>query len=168
MNRWLAILLFLGVAAGALALRLPGLERRPMHNDEAVNAIVLQGLWERGEYRYDPDEYHGPTLHYGTLPFLRFGGERDFDHLSERSLRRVTVVAGVALILLLALLRDALGTVATLVAAALLALSPAMIFYSRYFIHEMLLVGFTGLLLGSAWRYLRSPGPGWAAGGGAP
>lgn len=162
MNRWLAVLLFLLVAATALALRLPSLDRRPMHNDEAVNAILLQRLWERGEYRYDPDEYHGPALHYAALPFLRLGSEKDFDHLTESTLRRVTVVAGVLLILLLALLHDALGKGATLAASLLAALSPAMVFYSRYFIHEMLLVAFTALMLGGVWRYLRSPRPGWA------
>ena len=167
MNRRLAILLFLVVAGIALALRLPRLDLRPMHNDEAVNAILLQGLWERGEYRYDPDEYHGPALHYAALPFLRFGSAKNFDLLSERTLRQVTVVAGVLLILLLALLHDALGKGAALAAALLAALSPAMVFYSRYFIHEMLLAAFTTLLLGGVWRYLRSPGPGWAMAAGA-
>lgn len=166
MNRWL-VLTLLVVAAGALALRLPQLDRRPMHNDEAVNAILIQGLWERGEYRYNPDEYHGPSLHYATLPFIWLSGEKDFDHLSERTLRRVAVAAGVALVLLMWLLRDALGRGATAVAAILLALSPAMVFYSRYFIHEMLLVCFTLLLLGGAWRYSQSKKLGWAALAGA-
>lgn len=162
MTRWLALTL-LAVAAVALTLRLPRLDLRPMHNDEAVNAILIQGLWERGEYRYDPDEYHGPALHYATLPFVWLSGEKDFDHLSERTLRWVTVAAGVALVLLVGLLRDALGPAGTVAAAILLALSPAMVFYSRYFIHEMLLVCFTLLLLGSAWRYAQTRRPGWAA-----
>lgn len=166
MHRWLAFALLL-VAGGALALRLPRLDRRPMHHDEAVNAIVLQGLWERGVYRYNPDEYHGPALHYATLPFVGLSGEKDFDHLSERTLRHVSVAAGLALLLLLWLLRDALGPASTLIAAVLLALSPAMVFYSRYFIHEMLLVCFTLLFLGSAWRYLQTTRPAWAAAAGA-
>ncbi len=166
MHRWLALTLLL-VAVGALALRLPRLDRRPMHNDEAVNAILIQGLWERGEYRYNPDEYHGPALHYATLPFIWLSGERDFDHLSERTLRSVIVAAGVALVLLVWLLRDALGPPATAVAATLLALSPAMVFYSRYFIHEMLLVCFTLLLLGGAWRHRQTGKAGWAVVAGA-
>lgn len=162
MTRWLAFTLLV-VAAGALALRLPDLDRRPMHNDEAVNALVLQALWERGEYRYNPDEYHGPSLHYASLPFLWLSGAADFDHLSERALRLVTVVAGAALVLLLWPLRDALGGVATTIAAILVAGSPAMVFYSRYFIHEMLLVAFTLLLLAAGWRYWRTRRAGWAA-----
>jgi len=42
-----------------------------------------------------------------------------------------------------------------------------MVFYSRYFIHEMLLVFFTALALGSAWRYTQTRSPGWAATTGA-
>jgi uncharacterized protein (TIGR03663 family) len=161
-DRWLVLLLLL-VAAGALALRLPQLDRRPMHNDEAVNAVLLHGLWERGVYRYNPDEYHGPSLHYASLPFLWLSGTPDFDHLSERTLRWVAVAAGVALVLGVGLLRGALGNTATLAAAILLALSPAMVFYSRYFIHEMLLVFSTLLLLAGAWRYLETGKPVWAA-----
>src|SRR5262245_49659559 len=100
MNRWLGLGLLLALA-GALALRCPQLDRRPMHNDEAVNALKIQALWERGVYTYDPDEYHGPTLHYATLPFIWLSGARDFTQLSEKTLRLVTVFFGVALIPLL-------------------------------------------------------------------
>src|SRR5438876_94239 len=41
-------------------------------------------------------------------------------------------------------------------------LSPAMVFYSRYYIHEMLLVFFTFLALATAWRYWRTRKIGWA------
>jgi uncharacterized protein (TIGR03663 family) len=37
-----------------------------------------------------------------------------------------------------------------------------MVFYSRYFIHEMLLVFFTALQLGSGWRYYQTHQPLWA------
>lgn len=167
MRRGWLVLALLGVSLGALALRLPRLDQRPMHHDEAVNAILFQRLWERSEYRYDPDEYHGPTLHYGTLPFAWLSGTGGFDQLSERTLRLVAVTAGVALVLLVGLLREALGTTATVLAAVGIAVSPAMVFYSRYFIHEMLLVAFTLLLLGGAWRYGRTRHPGWAAVAGA-
>ncbi len=162
MNRWLGPGLLLAVTAGALALRLPSLDLRPMHNDEAVNAFKIDGLWEGDRYAYDPQEFHGPTLYYATLPFVWLSGARDFDHLSETTLRLVTVAFGAGLILLLALLADGLGWPATLGAAMLTALSPAMVFYSRYFIHEMLLVFFTALGLGAGWRYAQTRQAGWA------
>jgi uncharacterized protein (TIGR03663 family) len=43
-----------------------------------------------------------------------------------------------------------------------LAVSPAFTFYSRYYIHEILLACFTLLTLGAAWRYWRSRRVGWA------
>jgi len=162
MNRWAALAWLLAVA-GALALRCPQLGVRPLHNDEGVNAVKLAALWERGEYRYDPHEYHGPTLHYLSLPFLWAGPAKTAAELSDAQLRVVTVVFGVGLIALLLLLRDGLGGAATAWAAVFLAVSPAMVFYSRYFIHEMLLVFFTLLTLAAGWRYARSRKFIWAA-----
>ncbi|MBP9902677.1 MAG: TIGR03663 family protein [Verrucomicrobia subdivision 3 bacterium] len=178
MNRWTALALLLAVA-GALALRVPQLAVRPLHNDEAINATKLAALWEKGEYRYDPDEYHGPTLYYCSLPFLALsslvnsdaptgsqlpaaqgGGRPTF---SDSELRLVIVAFGVGLILLLLLLTDGLGPGATGWAAIFLAVSPAMVFYSRYFIHEMLLIFFTLLTLAAGWRYAQSHQAGWAA-----
>jgi uncharacterized protein (TIGR03663 family) len=164
MNRRLAAfgLALLAVAILALGLRLPDLGRRPLHNDEAVNAILLRDLAEQGRYRYNPDEFHGPTLYYASLPFIRVFGAPGFDRLDDGALRWVTVAAGVALIALLPWLHDALGRRATLVAATLLAVSPAMVFYSRYFIHEMPLVFFTLFSLAAAWRYQVTRRPSWA------
>ena len=73
MNRWSALAVLLAIA-GALALRVPKLDTRPLHNDEAVNAVKVSQLWQQGRYAYDPDEYHGPALHYATLPFLWLSG----------------------------------------------------------------------------------------------
>ena len=155
MNRWSALAVLL-VITGALALRVPKLDTRPLHNDEAVNAIKVSELWGHGRYKYDPDEYHGPTLHYATLPFLWLSGARNSDELRDATLRLAPVVFGVALILLLFLFVDGLSRHALMWAALFTAISPAMVFYSRYFIHEMLLVFFTALTLGAGWRYFQA------------
>ena len=102
MNRWRAVAMLLAVA-GALALRLPNLASRPLHNDEAVNAVKVSELWQHGRYTYDPDEYHGPALHYATLPFLWLSGARNADELHDATLRFAPVAFGVGLILLLLL-----------------------------------------------------------------
>src|SRR5947207_4740751 len=96
-------------AVVALALRCPRLNERPMHNDEAVNAIKFGQLWERGSYKYDPNEHHGPTLPYVTLLAARLTSTPDFVHLSEIKLRLITVLFGLGLILLVPLVADALG-----------------------------------------------------------
>lgn len=161
MNRWTTLGLWL-ILAGALVLRWPQLAERPMHNDEAVNALKVQTLWEKGEYAYNPDEYHGPTLSYFTLPFVWLSGARSFAELTETPLRLVPLVFGLALILALPLLGPAYPRGALLWAAALTALSPAMVFYSRYFIHELILVFFSFVALAACWRYACQPRLGWA------
>lgn len=166
MNRWSALVVLLAFA-GALALRLPRLAIRPLHNDEAVNAVKVSELWQQGRYVYDPDEYHGPALHYATLPFLWASGAPNSDQLDDATLRLAPVAFGVGLILLLLLFVDGLGRHALAWAAVFTAVSPAMVFYSRYFIHEMLLVFFTSLTLGAGWRYSRTGAARWAAVSGA-
>lgn len=166
MNRLSAFVVLLALA-GALALRLPRLATRPLHNDEAVNAVKVSELWQQGRYVYDPDEYHGPTLHYASLPFLWASGARTSDQLDDATLRLAPVAFGVGLILLLPLFVDGLGRHALAWAAVFTAVSPAMVFYSRYFIHEMLLVFFTSLTLGAGWRYARTGAARWAVMSGA-
>jgi uncharacterized protein (TIGR03663 family) len=160
MNRWLIIVLLLVTGIG-LALRFPHLDERPMHNDEGVNAIKFGTLWQSGKYKYDPNEHHGPSLYYAALALGRLTGAPDFDHYSENRLRAVTVLFGVGLILLLPLVADGLGRRGTIWAAVFTAISPAFVFYSRYFIHEMLLVFFAFLALAAGWRYWRSRKVGW-------
>jgi uncharacterized protein (TIGR03663 family) len=150
MKGWLIWALMI-LAAGAWLLRAPQLDRRPLHNDEGVNAWVLRDLVEQGKYRYNPEEYHGPTLHYLSLPFVKFWPAES--RMSDANLRVAPVVFGGLLILLLALVGQGLGRTATLAAGLLLAISPAFVFYSRYFIHEIFFVFFGMLALGAGWRY---------------
>jgi uncharacterized protein (TIGR03663 family) len=157
--RFVTLVVALGIA---LALRCALLDLRPMHNDEAVNAIKFGKLWEAGRYNYDPNEHHGPSLFYATLAIARLTSSPDFAHLTETKLRLVTVFFGIGLIVLLPLVSDGLGRSAVLWAAFFTALSPAMVFYSRYYIHEMLLVFFAFLTLAAGWRYWRSRRVGWA------
>ena len=88
------------MAGLALALWSLCLDERPMHNDEAVNAIKFGQLWEHGGYKYDFNEHHGPTLSYATLALGRLtGAPRDFDQFTESRLRFTIVLFGVGLIL---------------------------------------------------------------------
>src|ERR1051326_539922 len=146
MNKGFTLGLLLA-ATLALLLRCPQLERRPMHNDEAVNAIKFGELSEHGDYKYDPNEHHGPSLFYATLAVARLTSSPDFEHLTETKLRLITVAFGLGLIVLLPLISDGLGQRAAIWAGVFTAVSPAMVFYSRYNIHEMLLVFFSLLIL---------------------
>jgi uncharacterized protein (TIGR03663 family) len=151
------------LAGLALALWSLSLDQRPMHNDEAVNGVKFGQLWDHGGYKYDRNEHHGPSLPYATLALSRLtGAPQDFGQFSDRRLRFITVLFGIGLIFLLPLVADGLGRRATLWAALFTATSPAVVFYSRYYIHEILLVFFTFLALAAGWRYWRSRGIGWA------
>src|SRR5882724_6634249 len=161
MNRTFTVGLLLALGL-AFALRFPRLDERPMHNDEAVNAVKFGDLLERGRYIYDPNEHHGPSLFYSTLAIAKLTGPVDFEHLTEKKLRLVTVLFGIGLVVLLPLIADGVGRNATVWAALFTAISPAMVFYSRYYIHEMLLIFFAFLAMASGWRYWRSRKVGWA------
>ena len=156
-RRCVPVLLLLAAAALALALRLPDLGLRPLHTDEAVQAVKSGDLYDTGLYRYDPFEFHGPTLPYLTLPALWLRGAESSDEASEACYRGVTVCFGTGLVLLHCLLLPVLGWPATLVSALLTAVSPAMVFYSRYYIHETLLVVFTFGTIAAAAHFTRKP-----------
>ena len=158
----LSAVLFLAVLATALALRLPQLDLRPMHGDEAVHAVKFGELLTEGTYRYDPNEYHGPTLYYLTLPIAWAFGAETLADTSEVMLRLVPVAFGVGFVALLWLIRVELSRGGMLCAAALATCSPALVFYSRYYIQETLLVFFTFLVIVAGWRYSRTLQVKWA------
>ncbi|MFH1475302.1 MAG: flippase activity-associated protein Agl23 [Chloroflexota bacterium] len=127
------VLIFL--VAGAL--RLWDLPLAPFHNDEGVNGWFTTQLLRTGSWTYDPANYHGPTLFYAAaLSGLLVG-------LGDASLRLVPAVFGLATLGLVLLAGRWIGRAGALAGAALLAVSPGMVFFSRYAIHEMLLVFFT-------------------------
>jgi uncharacterized protein (TIGR03663 family) len=133
----------------AAVLRVYDLNLVPLHHDEGVNGNFLVRLVREGAYQYDPGNYHGPTLYYFTAIVgwtirLLFGANAaDAYGLNTVTIRLVTVFFGLATIGLIFALRRRLGTVATLVAALLLAISPGAVYLSRYYIHESLFVFFT-------------------------
>ncbi|MCD6394788.1 MAG: TIGR03663 family protein, partial [Planctomycetes bacterium] len=159
-------LLILAVTLAAAAIRLPRLAQRPMHTDEAIHAYKFGTLLEAGEYVYNPDEYHGPTLNYFTMLPAKLCGQKTYQQINEFTLRVVPVAFGILLVLLAIGVADGMGRPAAIMAAILTAVSHAMIFYSRYYIQETLLVCFTFGVIVCGWRYARSRRPGWAVGAG--
>ena len=161
MSRLSALLFFL-ILLFAWALRTNHLAQRPMHTDEAVHAVKFGNLLEHHDYRYDPYEYHGPTLNYFSLIPTWIRGEKNLVQVSEITLRGVPAFFGVVLILCYLLIRRELSWSALLVAGLFTAISPAMVFYSRYYIQEMLLVCFSCAMLLGWWRFLTSGLWAWA------
>jgi predicted membrane-bound mannosyltransferase len=160
-----------GIAIAALALlagalRLPRLERRPMHADEAILADKFGTLLATGHYVYDPLDYHGPMLAYCTLLPAYLTGRTSYARLDEPTLRIVPATAGILLALSPLLFTSVIGFAAAWLAAAFLTVSPAMVYYSRDYIPEMLLALWAAAWLWALWNTLRRPGPGgWALAG---
>ena len=139
------------VLVAAAAVRLVALNMKPMHHDEGVNGFFLMNLMRQGVYHYDPSNYHGPTLYFITLP-LAFVADK-LHVLDAWVLRLVTVAFGVGTVWLVLALRRYVGAIGALAGAALVAVSPACVFYSRYFIHEALFVFFTLGIVVAALRF---------------
>jgi predicted membrane-bound mannosyltransferase len=112
------------------------LDWKPPQHDEGVNGWMIQELLSKGYYAYDPANYHGP-LHFYILFFFRlFFGDTLF------ALRLSAVLFAWGSVGLLLGLRPYLGRFTASTAALFTAVSPGMLFYSRYAIHESSLVFF--------------------------
>jgi uncharacterized protein (TIGR03663 family) len=149
-----------GILATAAVLRLFELTLKPLHHDEGVNGLFLTNLFRTGYYHYDPANYHGPSLYYfawivTTINSIFYGK----DGLSTFAIRLVTVLFGLGVIWLLLCLRRQLGTFGALAAAIVAAVSPGMVFFSRYFIHEILFVFFTLGIVVCVLRYRETGRP---------
>jgi uncharacterized protein (TIGR03663 family) len=184
-RRWWPLAL---IVLAALWLRTHELGRRPMHADEANQAVKAGELLECGEYSFDPLDHHGPTLYFAALPFAWARGEFTLADLSETSVRLVPAFFGTASVILLALLasgmnpegenrgepdeEEIIGDRApppwpALAAAAFMALSPPAVYYSRYFVQETLLVAFTLATFVCAQQWWRTRLVRWAVAVGA-
>jgi uncharacterized protein (TIGR03663 family) len=162
---------FVGVVLAALVLalafRLARADLRPMHHDEANQAVKFGELLETGDYRYDRHDHHGPTLYYLTLPAAWLRGQRTLAALDERTLRAVPALFGAGLILVFLPLARGLGRPGIAAAAVLAAVSPVMTFYSRFFIQESLFVFFSLGFLVTAGRFVEERRFRWAVCAGA-
>lgn len=152
-DKWFLLWSF-AVVLVAIFLRFHKLTLKPLHHDEGVNGYFLTTLFSQGIYKYDPSNYHGPTLYYIALVFTKLLGLETF------SIRTSVAIFGVLMVILVLFLRDYLGRIGSLSAAAFLAITPGMVYVSRYFIHEIFFV-FCSLVLVVSFLYFlegRKPG----------
>lgn len=131
-NKSLTSLLILAIIVGAFFLRTYEIQLRPLHHDEGVNFHFLKEISAKGYYEYSHLNYHGPLYFYISKLFLNIFGE------NELGLRLGSIVSGMVLVVLPFFIMESLGVGFALLTAAFLALSPSLVFHSRYAIHEML------------------------------
>jgi uncharacterized protein (TIGR03663 family) len=146
------------VLIAAALLRLIYLTQKPLHHDEGVNGLFLVNLFRTGYYHYDPSNYHGPSLYYLAVVPTAINNLFHWGHgLSTFAIRFVTAAFGVGVVWLMLCLRRYMGSAAALAAAAFATVSPGFVFFSRYFIHEILFVFFAlGAIV--AWLWYRDTG----------
>lgn len=157
-NKWWIAAAVVLLAAGLL--RLLFLDLKPLHHDEGVNGLFMTQLFRSGYYHYNPANYHGPSLYYFGLITTTFDALFYGKYgLSTFAIRLVPAIFGIGMVCLLFSLRRQLGNFGSLAAAALLAVSPGMVYFSRYFIHEIPFGFLTLALIVTALRYGQAKQP---------
>lgn len=143
-------MVIVGIVVAALVLRLWELGERAMHHDESLDAW-WSWRFRNGQYDgYDP-VYHGPLRFYITAGFYEVFGE------SEATARLFSALAGSAAVGLPWYLRRELKYVGTVTAAFALAISPTMLYYSRFGREDAQMVFLALLAMVLGLSYLRKP-----------
>jgi len=147
------------IVALALVLRLLWLGMKPPHFDEGVNGWFVDQITKLGYFQYDPGNYHGP-FHFYVL----FLAQTLFGR-SVVVMRLPLVLINTANVWLLLQYRRFIPWRVCVFASLAFAVSPGMLFYSRYAIHEAWLVFGMGLAVwGAAEIWARGTARGlWAA-----
>lgn len=137
----------------ALVLRLIGLGQRVAHWDEARVAYFALQYTETGIYEYRRIT-HGPFLHIvnGDLSFSILGA-------SDRTARLIVAIAGAVLPATAWLFRDRLRPVEVIGMAGLLAVTPLILYYSRFMRNDLLLAAVMLAAFGLLLRYHDSLDP---------
>ncbi len=147
MRKPILIACWIAVTVVGVFLRFDDLSRRPFHADEATGARITAQRMEVKGYVFDPLHYHGPTLSMAGMLSAGLHGMYRWSELEKGALRLVPALAGCLLVLVPLAGRRRFGDGPMLAAALALATSPLLVYYSRMYIHEMLLALFGVLAL---------------------
>lgn len=140
--------LFLLIFILGIFLRFFALDLKLFHHDEAIHAWFSYRLMTEGVYAYEP-MYHGPFLYYVTAGMFTLFGDTDF------IARILPALFGVAIIPLIYWIYTLgyLDKRQTLVAALFIAISPQMVYFSRFLRHDIFQLFFTVLILAALLAY---------------
>ncbi len=130
-----------GLLLLALVLRLADLGSRAFHHDESIHGWFEYDLAQNGTYKYDP-VYHGPVQYFMVASAFRLLGDSDF------TARLPGALGGVGLVAMAMLLRARFGRGAAFASGVLLALSPNLLYFTRFCREDVWsLLGTFGLFL---------------------
>jgi uncharacterized protein (TIGR03663 family) len=128
-------------------LRVWDVGARAMHHDESLHAYYAWQFFVGRGYQYLP-LMHGPLQFVVAPVFYLFFGD------NEASARLLAVVLGTVLIALPYYLRQYLSRPGALLAALMIAVSPSLVYYSRFIRDDIYLACFTLILFICVVRYL--------------
>ncbi len=137
----------LALVLAALVARLWDLGSRAMHHDESLHAFYSYNLAVGEGFRHDP-MMHGPFQMEATAGIFLLLGDSDF------TARLLYALAGTVLVALPFFLRQRLGRTGALLAATMLAVSPALFYFSRFARNDILTAVWTLGLVIAMWRFL--------------
>jgi uncharacterized protein (TIGR03663 family) len=141
------VALYLLFIAGGAALRFWDLGARAFHHDESLHAEYAYYLFNGAGYEHMP-MMHGPFQFFGRAFFYVLFG------VSNYSARMLDAFAGTVLIGMPFLLRNRLGRTGALAAAGFIALSPTMLYFSRFAREDIHMAVWTLGLVICLWRYI--------------
>ena len=140
--------IFLLILIAAFIFRFWQLDLKLLHHDEAIHSWFSYQLLTKSTWAYDPS-YHGPFLYFVTAGmFSAFGA-------SDLVARLLPALFGFLLIPLVYCIYR-LGYIdktQTLLVSLFIAISPDMIYFSRFLRHDIFMLFFTFLLIVALFYY---------------
>ncbi len=148
------VLVFVLLVIVAIATRFYMLDTRVMSHDETSHVYYSWNLFRGLGFQHNP-LMHGPFQFIVlALNYFLFGA-------TDGTARIPAAVSGVIAVVLLWLFRRWLGKTGTLAAAAMMVVSPFMLFYSRYVRNEAFVVVEGLLMFWAVFRYYETRQPRW-------
>ena len=116
----------------ALLTRIIILDARPMDHDEGVVAYLTYQLFKNGYYRYDP-AFHGPFIYFATAALFKLFGDSEI-------VTRLLVVFFSLIGIFTALKMERWMGKGAWIFALVLIFSPSILYYSRYFRNDIIVL----------------------------
>ncbi len=164
------VVLYVLLFIASIVLHLWQLDVKAMHHDESIHAWLSyrfftgasdftcaghnpeQGIVRQSStYCYDP-VYHGPSLYVLTLlAYFLFGD-------GDAQARLPMALAGIGLVPMAWTLRPFIGRKGAFIAAALMTISPSLLYYTRFARHDALVLLWSLFMVVGLFKFLRDGG----------
>jgi uncharacterized protein (TIGR03663 family) len=146
---WESVAWILLFVVGAVA-RFYNLGVRAMSHDESLHSLYAYYLYDNGTYEHNP-MMHGPFRYHVTALFYFLFGD------SDTTARLAPALMGLGVMAVVYLYRRYIGRLGALAAGVMVAISPSLLFHSRYIRDDIFISFFTVVWIYGAMRFLDEP-----------